>query len=111
MPETWRGGGAGFFCGRGGPRVAIFLVPPPDRKSGGEGKRGDIGGGRIIKKKKKSRRASRKRSKCKEGSSGPSLTTRQRMWKTNSRVLVCRIPLFSASHWNCDQRFRCVSTV
>src|SRR2546430_14203533 len=53
MPETWRGGGAGFFCGRGGPRVAIFLVPPPDRESGGEGKRGDIGGGRVIKKKKK----------------------------------------------------------
>src|SRR5256885_13444800 len=28
-------------------------LQPPDRKSGGEGKRGDLGGGRIIKKKKK----------------------------------------------------------
>src|SRR2546430_16633912 len=38
----------------GGPAVG-----PLDRKSGGEGKRGDFGGRRIIKKKKKERRGRR----------------------------------------------------
>src|SRR2546421_3881559 len=37
------------------PATAAAVAGNTDRKSGGEGKRGDLGGGRIIKKKKKKR--------------------------------------------------------